>query len=433
MKVSFFACARFQMAIPGKVAGIDGGIIFPSGIPAHTLRKRNLEVQYPHLRRRLLDPQLYLATLNPGVSRKSCANLASYNWFLAKELEKYDSGKQSQADWRRKVAATIHRTWRGSPPSNKDEIDSSIRQVIVAQKELACEAIILPSPLSTDPNDDYSAETRWLDTGMNLAAELASDLPHLASIAISDTCLRWTNPWTNRFIDLVLDQVTARRPSGAYLVIELANERGYYCSHPNTVGALLRLVYGLREGGLGRVVVSFAGIAGLLALAVGADTWASGWYRGERRLKLVDLEDQIGMAVPTYYSHRLASELHLETDLDRVSVAGLLDRLADETPASSGLLRALRAGRSANTVPDWRYRRSNVNAAREHFLRVGIRETAKLNRLDQNGRIEYGVDWLKNAEALASDLYKVGSFNVRTELDHQSNWLAAYEKFKNTI
>src|SRR5437879_6041886 len=109
--MGFFASARFKMAVPTSIAGIDGGIIFPAGIPQPTLVRRKwptITKTYPHLRRRLLDPQLYLAELNGATCRKACVNLGSYGWFGDTDIEGYDSGKGTQAQWRKKAHARIH-------------------------------------------------------------------------------------------------------------------------------------------------------------------------------------------------------------------------------------------------------------------------------------------------------------------------------------
>jgi hypothetical protein len=239
-------------------------------------------------------------------------------------------------------------------------------------------------------------------------------------------------PVDNALIDAIVDQVTSRAPEGAYLVLEQANEDGYYCTHPNTIGAVLRIIHGLKLGGIGRVVVSFAGTGGLLALAVGADTWSTGWYRGERRLRLVDFEQQEGRAVPAYYSHNLAGEFHLESDLDRATRAGFLPRIADVTVASEGLIRALERGTSTSAVPDWQYRQSNVAASIEHFLTVMSRETGVLSALNNNACLDYAQTWLETADNLASALYSVGSFNSRTSLNHQRSWREAFAQFLAT-
>lgn len=363
MKKEFYAPARFRMDIPAGLIGVDGGLIFPAGIPVHTLQRRDLSKKYPHLQRRLLDPQLYLAGLTAATSRRACVNLASYGWFLTSGLTPYESAKQAQAEWSRNAKAKIANAWKGTTPSTDVELATSILNCVQVQSVIGCECIILPSPLTTDQATDYAVEIGWLDQGLKIASQNASNLKRLATIALSDTCLRGFDPWSNQLLDVIIDQVTARMPDGAYIVIEQANEQGYYCAHSNTVGSLLRLVYGLKQGGLAHVVVALSGMTGLLALAAGADAWSAGWYRGERRLRLTDLEDQEGRAVPSYYAHPLASEIHLQNDLDRLNRAGLLAGIADETPASRGLLRALRAGRSVNSVPEWLHRQSNVAAA----------------------------------------------------------------------
>jgi hypothetical protein len=38
--------------------------------------------------------------------------------------------------------------------------------------------------------------------------------------------------------------------------------------------------------------------------------------------------------------------------------------------------------------------------------------------------------WLEKADALAADLYSVGSFNPRTSVNHQAGWLAAFEGYE---
>jgi len=427
--MEFFASARFKMAVPEGVQGIAGGLIIPSGIAQPVLIRRDLGKRYPHLQRRLLDPQLYLANLNGAKCRGACVNLASYGWFNVTGIDPYDSKKHSQSEWKEKAIAKIHNAWPGAVPSASKEIDKAITACVATQVVLGCEAIILPSPLTSDPSTDYSTELHWLDQGLRIAGKVAAHKARLATIALSDTCLRGIDPSANQLLELILDQVTARQPEGAYLVLELANEHGYYCSHPNTIGAVLRLVKGLKGGGLSRVFVAFAGVAGLLAVCAGADGWSTGWYRGERRLRLVDFEQPQGRANPSYYSHPLASEFHLQSDLDRVNAATFLSRVADETPASQGLLKALASSRLVSSVPDWRYSQSNVSAAIEHFLTAAARETSALATLSSEKRIEYGKQWLEGAEKLASELYAIGPFNPRTELDHQTAWRSAFEKF----
>jgi hypothetical protein len=429
MPAEFWASAKFQMKIPTGLVGVAGGLILPSGVALPTLERRNLSRQYPHLARRLLDPQLYLAGLNVSVCRKPCANLTSYGWFAGVPLPAFNSAQQTQAQWAAQARAAVPASWLGQVPATAHEIEDVVRICAETQQRIGCEAIILPSPLTTSPSSDYSTELQWLDSGLTIARRVAPNVPRIATVAVSDTCLRGFTPADNGLLDVIVDQVTARTPEGAYVLLELANEDGHYCTHPNTVGALLRLVHGLKIGGIERVMVAFAGTAGLLALAVGADAWSTGWYRGERRLRLVDFEQQEGRAVPAYYSHNLAGEFHLASDLDRVARAGYLGRLADVTEASDGLIRALAAGRPVSAVPEWQYKQSNVAASIEHFLAVMARETAVLSASSADARIDYAQRWLETADQFASDLYTVGSFNSRTSLNHQRSWREAFTRF----
>lgn len=429
MPKDFFVSARFRMAVPQGLQGIDGGLIIPSGIAEPMLLRRDLDRRYPHLKRRLLDPQLYLAGLSGPKCRNACVNLASYGWFGGPGVEEYDSKKLTQSQWRTKARARIASAWAGSVPTTVRDVARSVHEAIRTQVVVGCEAVILPSPLTVDPAADYSVESHWLDEGLATAAKLAPGLPRMATIAISDTCLRGIDPWQNRLLDVVLDQVTARQPEGAYLVLELANEHGYYCGHTNTVASLLRVTRGLKVGGTNRVFVAFCGVAGLLALAAGADSWSTGWYRGERRLRLVDFEQPQGRAIPSFYSHNLASELHVQSDLDKVVAGGMLRDIADLTPASRGLLAALGAGKRVQQVQEWQYRQSNVSAAIEHFLATMARETAVLSPLSTAEQLDYARRWLDRADKLASKLYVLGPFNSRTELDHQASWQTALQRF----
>ena len=418
----FYFLAKFQMAVPGTDRA-SGGIIIPSGIASHTLTRRSLD--RPNLQRRLLDPQIYLSHLRADRCRKTCTKLASYPWFLT-DLAAYNSGQHTQAKWRAASEAAITQHWRGTPSTTAD-IRQSVDSCIAYQRDRGVEAIILPSPLTNDHASDYTRELGWLEIGAERVRALAPDLPALVTIAISDTCLRGFAPTDNTLIDIILDQVTARAPEGAYVVLEQANEVTYNCTSANTVGALLRLVRGLKDGGLRRVLVSFAGTAGLLALVAGADAWATGWYRSERRLRLTDIEQTEGRAMPAYYSHPAATEFHLANDLTQVRDAGMLNLIRDETPDSGPLLAALDAGLEPKNVVPWQPRTSNVTAARSHYVTAMIRETRRIAALDATAQAAYGRDWIGGAREAAMRLYGIGGFNQRTELDHQRAWCDALE------
>ena len=128
----FYFLAKFQMAVPGT-DGAAGGIIIPSGIASHTLTRRDLD--QPALQRRLLDPQVYLAHLQADRCRSTCTKLASYPWFLADGIAHYDSGQQTQAQWRRATEQTILEHWRGSPSTTADIQRSAVALMFLTDDE----------------------------------------------------------------------------------------------------------------------------------------------------------------------------------------------------------------------------------------------------------------------------------------------------------
>ena len=428
MKKEFFAVARWQMKLPDGLSGVTGGVVMPSGIPLHSVERRPLTKKYPHMARRLFDPQLYLAGLTAVTSRKACATLATYPWFPIKKDFPYDSSKLTQAEWKDVVTTQIHKAWTGQAPTGESAIADAVRLCLELQVRLGVEALILPAPLTFDVNSSLEVELEWLEQGLELARAIAPGMPVYASIAVSETALRSNEPWSNPLLDALLDQVTARGVNRIYLVLDAANQDGYYCTNENTVGAMLRLCSGFKFAGAEHVLVAFMGTAGLLALAAGADAWASGWLRSERRLKIADLEDQEGRTTPAYYSHPLAGEFHMEQDLDQAVRRGLLPQIRDETDASSGLLRALAGGKPVSSVPEWRHHLGNKTASIEHFLRVCVRETTAMTSQSQSEIETRIMAWLEGAAGLAERLFSVGSLKQRTAVSHQAGWVAAYEK-----
>jgi hypothetical protein len=429
MTKDFYVCARWSMKAPGAAGPLAGGIVYPCGIPRPTLDRRNLSKTYPHLRRRLFDPQLYLAGLNPARATRACTNLASYGWFGV-NLPRFDSSKFTQAEWKGTASKGIAKDWKGGLPEDGNEIQAIVDTCVSFQRDLGCEAVILPGPLTVSLSDDYERELIWLDAGLKAASKLSPGLQAWPTVAISDTCLRGQKPISNRLLDVIVDQITARGCAGVYLVLEQANEQGAVCSHSNTLGSVLRLVGGLAQGRI-RVTVSHLGMAGLLALAAGASAWTTGWYRGERRLKLADFEGTEGRTVPTFYSHALASDIHLESDMDRLVEAGFLDRVQDETGASAGLLRAIATGTKVASVPEWKHSFSNVTAAKEHYVWVAARETAVLAQLKTQTEVDtYMTGWLDGAEQLMNDLFAVGNFHDKTGLGHQATWRQVWATFQ---
>jgi hypothetical protein len=434
--MGYYYISKFQEQVPA-VEGATGRIIMPSGVQAITLDRRYIrepaEAQTSffnglddnHDGHRepllLLDPQLYLATISPETCSDTCSKLVGYPWFKRGDLDEYDSDRFTQNEYLQQVRSKITGVWQGMPDSD-DDIRTAVEATIDYQRAIGCSAIVLPSPLTVDPGTSYETELRWLDEGLKRARESVPQVRTFATVALSDICTFSAEPNLNRLLELLLDHISAREPGGVYLVVEQRVDQSYYISSPNTLRTILRLVSEFADAGIENILVSWVGLAGFVSLAAGADGWASGWYRKERRLKLDDhRDDSGGPAAPAYYSHKLCGEIH-PLDLDRLRDADLLELVEEQTPWSNDLFRALRAGVKTQNVDAW-----TNHAARSHFNTVVIRETNRFDHLGKSDRIQHVRAWLKGATERAYEIAKLGRLHERTTVTHQSNWQKAFD------
>lgn len=431
--MAFYVNVGYRFALPLTVRP-TGSVILGSAMPLHQLQRRQFGPSRHHLATRVFDPQLYLATLDPAACRRHCAILASYPWFGAEGLPEYDSGMQTQVGWRRVAEQGVAAAWLRTPLSDPDAIQQAVGECIDFQTQLGCSSIIIPSPLTIDPTTDYTSELMWLDAALHYAREEnPSDLPLFATVALSDICVRFADPMANPLLDLVLDTVSARGVDGAYIVLEQAAEPAdtKHCGSSLPLASVLHLVHRFTHDAGVRVGVNFLGFFGLACEAAGAEFWACGWYKSLYRLRLADRMAE-GRAVPTYWSYPAALDVNLDAEFDQLGRIGLIDGIADMTPASAGLLEAARDGISSNNVPAWRYARSNVAAAQEHFLISASNADGRFIAVDPPHRISSAATWLSTAAAHAANVAAALGPMGRTKTAHVQAWLDAFQSFRRS-
>ena len=310
-------------------------------------------------------------------------------------------------------------------------IADAVVECIDMQQRLGCDSIILPSPLTADPTSDYSSELVWLDAGLGAARARRMDLPVFATVAISDLCLAYIDPTENSLLDAIIDSVSAREVDGVYIVLEQASEPvdGRLCTNSRTLRSVLELVHAFaRDGGLS-VGVNFLGPFGLVCYAAGATWWGSAWYKSLIRLRLSDTPGG-GRAYPSYWSAPAALEVNLERDFDRLIQAGMLADLSDQTAAASGLLQAAGQGVSANSVPDWRYRPSNVTSAREHYIESQVGAQARAAALPVANRLAAAEQWLMEADTRTSRAMQTLPRGAKTKTGHPAAWFRAVRDYR---
>jgi len=422
-KLNAFKLPPLCERVPG------GGVIAASAVPYPQLARRSL-MPYGHLQHRVLDPQLYLASLDPRTATSMVYKLATYPWF-GSEPPTFQTGlHRTFAAYKEQVMPELLHRWPRAVAMDDEQIYRAVRSCLQIQIELGCEALIAPSPL-TNTNTSYTLESKYLDAAAEVANELQVRVPVYASVAIADGLLRGQDPTQNVLLQTITDQIASRRElAGAYIVLEQAVDTGYVCVNEDVLFALLILIDDLSRGASKQAIVNYIGPFGAAAVAAGATVWSSGYYRSQRRMRLSDQEEDVGRAYPRFYSAALAGDIGVQLDLLQLSHTPLLQQVFSRTQASRSLLHALQTDTYPQSSPDWEYRPGNIWAAAAHYNDVCCKQEAFFDSHDQRGRIEFVDRWLCQAERLAGEVRRAGVDPTHTDLRHQSIWRSAYQRWR---
>lgn len=414
-----------------------GGIIAASAMPLNQLKEREKKktfAKYTYLKHRLFDPQLYLATLDPARARSTVEHLTSYPWFGAQEREAYDKSKhKTLTKYENENAPHRVKQWTRSVPTDPRAIAQAVKMSVQMQVDLGCEGIILPSPLIDRALPGFSQGTAWIDAGIIACSELKVQLPIYATIALCDTLIDNRPAVENTFISAITEQIAAREGlAGAYVIVETADGDAYSFQSGDVADALLIVADDLIRGAGRQMIVNYSGSFGAVLAGAGAEIWATGYYRTQRRLKRADFTLQPGGGSrPRYFSLPLAGDVGVEKDIDAIIKAKLFRRVFTPTPPAELLHAALRAGRKVEDVPSWEYAQSNVTAAGAHYNTCMVRLGAELDALNSNKRPQFVEDWLSKAVGISDELKKAGIVDSQaTELNHQATWLKAFQAWR---
>jgi hypothetical protein len=420
---------------------IYGGIINTVAMPHPQLIRRQFK-EHPYLKRRLLDPQLYLCGLDANNAQKAVANLASFPWFpTASDVPEYKTadyqgrakGQGGVRGWLKDHEQQLRDSWLKRCPTETREIEEAITACVMMQMALGCEAIILPAPLTNVQTSDYGVELEWLDRGLQICKKFnVEGLPVYASVTLADNVLRGIEPDQNVLLSTITDQITSRDVAGAYLVVIQGGETRYVCRDPDTLGSVLTFVDDLVRGARKKVIVNYMGTFGAVALGAGASIWATGYYMTQRRMKFDDMEIDEARARPRYYSIQLAGDIGLQKDLDKIQEAGLLKEVIYDSNAAKPLHRALLDKKPASAATEWDYQPSRIQAAASHYLDLIQNFAYRLQLMSPERRPEAVLKWLRKTVATAELIStRAGvSDSQYTELSHQVTWLREFTKWK---
>ncbi len=426
--MSFFVNLNYSFARHMQDS-ISGSIIPCSAMPKHTLERRVLKGK--HLKKCFFDPQLYLSCLTPAENGETIIKLASYSWFGVSSIPVYKSDQLNQSQWRENARAQASTIRSISIPASDKEIASAIKECIDLQLLLKCEGIIIPSPLTIDSNTSYTTELKWLDIGIKVAAELKVKVPLYATIAFTDTCVRYVQATKNPFLSLIADAVTSRSIQGVYIVMEQGSEtaESKNCTSNLALSSILHLIHMCKNEAKVNVIVNYLGAFGFICSAIGADVWAADWYKSMYRFKIAD---QIagGRAYPKYWSFPCVMDINMNEDFDAIVKSNMLALIADSTPSSSGLLDAAKNKVRAEDVPAWAYRMSNVTAAKCHFLESVLQAENMFSKQFGVAKIDMVEKWLETASSRAEKIQTVIGSNSATEIRHVRPWYEALKIYR---
>lgn len=204
--------------------------------------------------------------------------------------------------------------WAADPRA----ISQIVSAVLQANAELGLDRIIAPSCLQHGFGDV------WTPLALQLARATvgATDRDVLASLVIDETSL--TN-W--RDVATWLDIATTLDVSGYYVVINRGPANYLAPWNPDALKNLLRVVYSLTELNRYDVVLGYSDFEGVLALAAGVSTHATGWFYSLRRFTDTKWQPSSGGRAA---SPRVTSE-HLLTPIRAVGEADQIVQSGDQT------------------------------------------------------------------------------------------------------
>lgn len=426
----YFFNARLKFKIPDTHVPVPGSVIAASAIAPVDLEKRAKDKKpYAHVKRKFLDPQLYMATVDPALDDKTVARLAAYPWFHGSSVPKYSSGEHgTRKKWKAANKPSLVGQWTRTVPTDPSEIQKAARAAVEFQMKIGCEVVLLAVPLTTIADQTLEPELAWLDAGIAACKELKIETPIFATVALSEPLLH-VPALKNPIIHLFSNHIASRSEiAGAYIVLEQTDASEYFWNSKDPLMALAVLIDDLHRGANKRVAVNYVGTFGLVARAIGAEIWSSGYFLNQRRFSL---KGKMGIAHPRYHSLALAGDIGLKTDIAAIRDAGLVDKVMTGTNADAGLRTALKAGKTPGDVPEWKYAPNNCTAAQKHYLEIAAGYGASLDALSQKDRVAWVDSWLNTAAELAGELEKMRLVTPSSEIRHQKVWRDVFQDWRS--
>lgn len=373
-------------------------ILLSSGINSFELLRRNTPAT-PFL----LDPQMYFP-LNMNENfvserKKTYKKLASYPWYN-NTPPVYTSSEFKISDFKKQYDEDSSALSCLSIPTDDTSIRQRIQACLDFQKSLGVNALIVPTPLANNYEDEFSIQLQWINIAIDMKDNYS--LPLYATIALSEDIISNQTFDENRVLQTAIDNLSViDELSGFYLVIERTSGETYI-KNTNLARALLEMSFYLGHSPSKEFIINFADTFGFLCLGAGATGFASGTTNKEKRLSFNDYIDRPGggPALPHFFSYTLGCDFFPNRDLSKLREARLLRYIKDDFNSSSDTLKqALKNNISVQSIPEWRESANNVTAASNHRI-ISLNDYCQhILSLSFPERVEYTLAWIQDAEA----------------------------------
>lgn len=404
---------------------INGLILSASGVNMPALERRSLS----NSEIKLFDPQMYF----PIELHSSCTStfnkLATYPWYNPAHPI-FDSQEFNLRDFRKQLEEDETHS-SVSIPNSSDDLEDRIQKCIDFQISLNPSHILLPTTLVVDPEDAFTEQLKWINSGIKLSSD--TKIPKLITVALSDSVILSKSFETNSLIQTILDNLTTFDDVDGFYIVISRSSSNTNITEKNIVQTVLEFSYILGHLMNKQVFLNFIDNLGFLGLAVGASYFASGYTNKERRLNFDDFVDSSsgGAPLPHFYSYELIGDLFSDRDLSKIKDARLLKFIKNDiTVFSENLYHALEHNIDIENISDWRESRNNVAKAKLHRAELLHLKVDDLMLLDFNNKIKYTLSWLQQAEINASYLENRFKYDpISEDFRHITVWRSCFEKF----
>ena len=372
-----------------------------------------------NLKEIIFDPQLYLLNNDPSYSEIN-KNINSYPGVHTTPIN-YDSKLINLSEYKNLLTPTNVSTINSS-------ISDSVKASIDFQLSINVTSIITPSPLIINSNNDLTNYINWTFNSIDYYKKLNISTPLYVSINLSEDFLSNVSFDKNQLFINLLDNLTALDSciEGYYITLSRSSDCEYI-TNKNTILAIFELCYVLGIDLGKKIILNSIDTLSLICMAVGASSFASGYFNKAKRTFINDYNSDVGGggALPRFYSQTLLNNFYPYREFKNIYSLGIISsQSSDNTVLSDSLFKSFD---SDSISPEWRESKSNIKTACNHrFLSLKNQANEIFN---SHNKIDFVSKLLLNAEIYLTYINQKNNNTFSKYLNHITIWKECFNDF----